>query len=93
MCFNFFYCGTGAPYGDVDFCEDPEQICSSSEHKELKWVAGEYVVIYCILLLVGIIDIISLIIFGFNQACSPGSKTCNHTTKVDGITWMSYITL
>ncbi|KAL7539560.1 hypothetical protein ACHAXR_009388 [Thalassiosira sp. AJA248-18] len=34
--------GREAPYGDVDLCEDPEQICSSSEYKELKWVAGMY---------------------------------------------------
>ncbi len=27
-------------YGDVDFCEDPEAICASTAHPELKWVAG-----------------------------------------------------
>ncbi|MCB9593055.1 MAG: hypothetical protein H6719_10010 [Sandaracinaceae bacterium] len=27
-------------YGDVDFCEDPEAICASAAHPELKWVAG-----------------------------------------------------
>jgi len=36
------FCVTGSPYGDVDLCEDPEQICSSSKHKELKWVAGMF---------------------------------------------------
>ena len=27
-------------YGDVDFCADPESICASTTHPELKWVAG-----------------------------------------------------
>ena len=27
-------------YPDVDFCRDPESICSSTTHPELKWVAG-----------------------------------------------------
>lgn len=24
----------------MDFCRDPEAICSSEEHGELKWIAG-----------------------------------------------------
>ncbi|MBX3271187.1 MAG: hypothetical protein KF729_13050 [Sandaracinaceae bacterium] len=27
-------------YADVDFCRDPEVICASAAHPELKWVAG-----------------------------------------------------
>jgi hypothetical protein len=27
-------------YPDVDFCADPEVICASDDHPELKWVAG-----------------------------------------------------
>ncbi len=27
-------------YGDIDFCADPEVICRSTAHPELKWVAG-----------------------------------------------------
>jgi predicted chitinase len=27
-------------YPDIDFCADPEVICSSTEHPELKWIAG-----------------------------------------------------
>lgn len=27
-------------YPDVDFCADPEVICASKQHPELKWVAG-----------------------------------------------------
>lgn len=27
-------------YPDIDFCQDPGIICSSKEHKELKWIAG-----------------------------------------------------
>lgn len=27
-------------YPDIDFCEDPEVICRSTEHPELKWIAG-----------------------------------------------------
>jgi hypothetical protein len=30
----------GALYPDVDFCRDPEVICSSTTHPELKWIAG-----------------------------------------------------
>jgi hypothetical protein len=29
-----------ALYPDIDFCQDPEVICRSAEHPELKWVAG-----------------------------------------------------
>ncbi len=29
-----------ALYPDVDFCADPEVICASQDHPELKWVAG-----------------------------------------------------
>jgi hypothetical protein len=29
-----------ALYPDLDFCQDPEVICRSTEHPELKWVAG-----------------------------------------------------
>jgi hypothetical protein len=32
--------GRDSKYPSVDFCKDPEIICSSSEYKELKWVAG-----------------------------------------------------
>lgn len=32
---------SGAPlYPDLDFCADPESICSSTAHPELKWIAG-----------------------------------------------------
>eukprot|EP01082_Thalassiosira_pseudonana_P008732 g7735.t1 g7735 contig26:157307-158408(+) len=34
--------GRNAPYGDVDFCKNPEAICSSQKHKELKWIAGMF---------------------------------------------------
>jgi hypothetical protein len=27
-------------YPDIDFCADPQVVCSSTEHPELKWVAG-----------------------------------------------------
>ncbi|WP_053230487.1 hypothetical protein [Sandaracinus amylolyticus] len=30
----------GALYPDVNFCRDPEAICASTEHPELKWIAG-----------------------------------------------------
>lgn len=30
----------GALYADVNFCRDPEAICASTEHPELKWIAG-----------------------------------------------------
>jgi hypothetical protein len=29
-----------SPYPDLDFCEDPEALCSSTKYSELKWVAG-----------------------------------------------------
>ena len=29
-----------SPYPNLDFCEDPESLCSSRQHPELKWVAG-----------------------------------------------------
>jgi hypothetical protein len=31
--------GRDAPYGQYDFCKDPEVICASEENKELKWIA------------------------------------------------------
>ena len=34
--------GRDSKYPQVDFCKDPEVICSSPEHKELKWIAGEF---------------------------------------------------
>jgi hypothetical protein len=37
------FLGKGAensPYPDIDFCEDPESLCSSTQYSELKWVAG-----------------------------------------------------
>jgi hypothetical protein len=32
--------GRPSPYPEIDFCEDPEIICGSAQHAELKWVAG-----------------------------------------------------
>lgn len=32
--------GRPSRYPDIDFCLDPEAICASEEHQELKWVAG-----------------------------------------------------
>jgi len=32
--------GRESRYPDIDFCRDPEAICSSQEHQELKWIAG-----------------------------------------------------
>ncbi|KAL7536851.1 hypothetical protein ACHAXR_007434 [Thalassiosira sp. AJA248-18] len=32
--------GRESRYPDIDFCKDPEAICSSREHQELKWIAG-----------------------------------------------------
>jgi hypothetical protein len=32
--------GRSSRYPTVDFCKDPEAICASEEHQELKWVAG-----------------------------------------------------
>ena len=34
--------GREARYPDVDFCEQPDAICASDEHKELKWIAGYF---------------------------------------------------
>jgi len=34
--------GRYSKYWSVDFCRDPEQICSSSEYKELKWISGMF---------------------------------------------------
>lgn len=34
--------GREALFPDVDFCQDPGQICSTSKYPELKWVAGLY---------------------------------------------------
>ena len=30
--------GHDTTYPSIDFCRDPEAICSSEEHKELKWI-------------------------------------------------------
>jgi len=32
--------GRESRYPDIDFCRDPEAICTSEEHEELKWIAG-----------------------------------------------------
>jgi hypothetical protein len=32
--------GRPSPFPNIDFCEDPEVICGSAQHSELKWVAG-----------------------------------------------------
>jgi len=32
--------GRESRYPNIDFCRDPEAICSSEEHEELKWIAG-----------------------------------------------------
>lgn len=44
-----YFLGAGASkdgrysrYPSVDFCKDPEVICADSQHKELKWIAGEF---------------------------------------------------
>lgn len=29
-------------YPDIDFCQEPESICASTDHPELKWVAGVF---------------------------------------------------
>jgi len=34
--------GRDSRYPDIDFCQDPGIICSSEEHKELKWLAGMF---------------------------------------------------
>lgn len=33
--------GRESRYPDVNFCETPDAVCASEEHKELKWIAGE----------------------------------------------------
>ena len=30
--------GRESKYPGIDFCRDPEAICSSKEHQELKWI-------------------------------------------------------
>ena len=30
--------GRESRYPNIDFCRDPEAICSSQEHQELKWI-------------------------------------------------------
>ena len=53
MCSNFgklnYFLGARAAeegresrYPDIDFCKDPEAICASQEHQELKWIAGMF---------------------------------------------------
>lgn len=34
--------GRTAMFPEVDFCRDPEAICASTKHPELKWIAGFY---------------------------------------------------
>lgn len=34
--------GRESRYPDIDFCKHPDAICSSEEHKELKWIAGMF---------------------------------------------------
>ena len=34
--------GRSTPYADIDFCKNPEAICSSQKYKELKWIAGMF---------------------------------------------------
>jgi len=34
--------GREARYPDINFCEQPDAICASEEHKELKWIAGMF---------------------------------------------------
>jgi len=34
--------GRDSRYPEIDFCKDPGIICSSEEHKELKWIAGMF---------------------------------------------------
>lgn len=33
--------GRESRYPDIDFCRDPEAVCSSEEHKELKWIGED----------------------------------------------------
>jgi len=34
--------GRGSRYPNINFCETPDAICASQEHKELKWIAGMF---------------------------------------------------
>lgn len=34
--------GRDARYPGIDFCKTPDAVCASSEHKELKWIAGMF---------------------------------------------------
>ncbi|KAL7533832.1 hypothetical protein ACHAXR_008669 [Thalassiosira sp. AJA248-18] len=34
--------GRKTPYGEIDFCKDPEVICSSTKYTELRWIAGMF---------------------------------------------------
>ena len=34
--------GRESRYPDINFCKQPDKICSSEEHKELKWIAGMF---------------------------------------------------
>jgi len=34
--------GRDSRYPDINFCEQPDAICASEEHKELKWIAGMF---------------------------------------------------
>jgi predicted chitinase len=34
--------GRSSAYPDIDFCKNPEAICSSQKYKELKWIAGMF---------------------------------------------------
>jgi len=34
--------GRESRYPDINFCEQPDAICASQEHKELKWIAGMF---------------------------------------------------
>lgn len=36
---HFMGKGSGI-YDDIDFCTDPQAVCSSTEHPELKWISG-----------------------------------------------------
>jgi predicted chitinase len=34
--------GRASRYPEINFCEQPDAICASEEHKELKWIAGMF---------------------------------------------------
>jgi hypothetical protein len=34
--------GRKTKYGEIDFCKDPEAICSSTKFTELRWIAGMF---------------------------------------------------